>query len=312
MPEPPRGSEGNQGPPPNRPGRGPAPRGPRHPEAGPKGGQGRPGGRGDGPGPGRRPASKPSPIGLARIGGNNFELVHPRGVRQMEPDYEEGMELWKAGDPESARDALRYALSECGDNLWIHTALGRIALEEFHDPSLAHGHFGYTVQLVRKALPPQFAGRLPAHRPNNRPFFEAIDGLLQCLEALGQHDDCRNLRSFRDQLSGDVVEGLRRRAWESGSESAGIRRRYSPDFFDFRDFSALQGSPDRDRTTADRDPRGQGMDRHSRRLFRGLGAGSGGSMVTSPEGELSVIFAIRFPGSRWCPPGSLRLEARTS
>ncbi len=126
----------------------------------------------------------------------------------MEPDYEEGMELWKAGDPESARDALRYALSECGDNLWIHTALGRIALEEFHDPSLARGHFGYTVQLVRKALPPQFAGRLPAHRPNNRPFFEAVNGLLRCLEELGQHDDCRNLRAWRDRLSGGASRAL--------------------------------------------------------------------------------------------------------
>jgi hypothetical protein len=118
----------------------------------------------------------------------------------MELDYEEGLELWKAGDPESARDALRYALAACHDNLWIHTALGRIALEEFHDPSLARGHFGYAVELGRQAMPQNFAGRLSPDRPSNRPFFEAVEGLLLCLEALGRRDDLRHLRSLRDRL----------------------------------------------------------------------------------------------------------------
>ena len=107
----------------------------------------------------------PGPIGLTRIGGDDFELVHPRGVRETELDYEEGMEIWKAGDPESARDALRYALSACHDNIWIHVALGQIALEEFRDPSLARGHFGYAFELAERALPPGFAGRLPRDRP---------------------------------------------------------------------------------------------------------------------------------------------------
>ncbi|MGP0064750.1 MAG: hypothetical protein ACLQGP_14275 [Isosphaeraceae bacterium] len=120
----------------------------------------------------------------------------------MELDYEEGMELWKAGDPESARDALRYALAACHDNLWIHAALGRIALEEFHDPSLAQGHFGYAVELGRQALPQNFSGRLSADRPSNRPFFEAVEGLLRCLEALGRRDDVRHLRALRARLSG--------------------------------------------------------------------------------------------------------------
>ena len=61
----------------------------------------------------------PGPIGLTRIGGDDFELVHPRAVKETELDYEEGIELWKAGDPESARDALRYALSACHDNIWV-------------------------------------------------------------------------------------------------------------------------------------------------------------------------------------------------
>jgi len=51
----------------------------------------------------------------------------------MELDYQEGIELRKAGDPESARDALRYALQGCGDNLWVHVALGQLALQDFQE-----------------------------------------------------------------------------------------------------------------------------------------------------------------------------------
>jgi hypothetical protein len=140
-------------------------------------------------------------IGLSRLKGENFELVHPRGVKEVELDYEEGIEIWNAGDPDGARDALRYALSACHDNLWVHVALGRIALQEFRDPTLARGHFGYAFELGRRALPPGFLGRLPRDRPNNRPFYEALDGLISCLEALGQTVECTPLRALRDRLS---------------------------------------------------------------------------------------------------------------
>jgi hypothetical protein len=122
-------------------------------------------------------------------------------VEEARLDYEEGMELWKAGDPESARDALRYALSAFHDNIHVHVALGQIALEEFRDPALARGHFGYAFELVKGALPPGFSGRLPHDRLNNRPFFQAIDGLIQCLEALGRRADCASLRVLRDRIS---------------------------------------------------------------------------------------------------------------
>jgi len=135
------------------------------------------------------------------LGGENFELSQPRGVEEAELDYAEGIELWKAGDPESARDALRYALSAYHDNIWVHVALGQIALLEFGDPSLARGHFGYAFELVERALPRRFSGRLPRDRPSNRPFYEAIDGLVKCLEALGRHGDCASLRALRDRLS---------------------------------------------------------------------------------------------------------------
>lgn len=181
-----------------RPDRGAAQRGPRRPSPRKKGG-GHPRGGGRGPRPGRGAAARGS-IRLAAIGGENFELVHPRCVAETELDYEEGLEIWKAGDPEGARDALRYALAACRDNLWIHTALGKLAIEEFRDPSLAQGHFGYAVELAERAIPPQFGGRLPPERAANQPFYDALDGLIGALEALGKRTDAARLREWRERL----------------------------------------------------------------------------------------------------------------
>jgi hypothetical protein len=144
---------------------------------------------------------------LTRIGHDEFELVHPRQIKDVELDYEEGIEIWKAGDPEAARDALRYALSGCRDNIWVHVALGQIALRDFHDPALARGHFGYAVELVERALPSGFAGRLPRERPSNRPFYEALAGLTLCLEALGQAPRAAELRALQERLSKDRTGG---------------------------------------------------------------------------------------------------------
>lgn len=127
----------------------------------------------------------------------------------MELDYAEGIEIWQAGDPEGARDALRYALQGCGDNLWVHVALGRIALEDFNDPSLARGHFGYAFELAQRAFPPGFTGRLPRDRFANRPFFEALEGLTACYEALGNAPEVASLRGLARQLSGRPNEPRR-------------------------------------------------------------------------------------------------------
>jgi hypothetical protein len=158
----------------------------------------RPRGRSRGKQAGRAKTS----IGLARLDHDDFELVHPRKARDRELDYQEGLDIWKAGDPEAARDALRFALSECHDNLWVHAALGQIALREFRDPTLARGHFGYAVELVQKAMPRDFSGRLPRDNPNNRPFYDALEGLTQCFEALGRRQECERLRSLHKRLSG--------------------------------------------------------------------------------------------------------------
>ncbi len=120
---------------------------------------------------------------------------------EVDLDYQEGLEIWKAGDPEGARDALRYALGACHDNLWVHVALGQIALQDFRDPTLARGHFGYAVELAERALPRGFTGRLPPERPSNRPFYEAIAGLALCLDALGRVTDAAKLRALGDRLS---------------------------------------------------------------------------------------------------------------
>ena len=143
-------------------------------------------------------------LGLKHLGGDDFVLVHPKCVREMELDYEEGIELRKAGDPEAARDALRYALQGCGDNVWVHVALGAIALDEFRDPALAQGHFGYAYQLADNTLPRDFGGRLPAEHPSNRPLYEALDGLIACHEALGKNDLARELRGKRERWSRPV------------------------------------------------------------------------------------------------------------
>ncbi len=152
----------------------------------------------------RRPNPGSGAIGLRQVEGipDAFELVHPRCVAEAELDYQEGMDLRRAGDPEEARDALRYALGACRDNLWVHVALGQIALREFKDPALARGHFGYAFELGNKALPQGFSGRLPRERVANRPFFEAIEGLAESLRAMGKPKDANDLSALATRLAG--------------------------------------------------------------------------------------------------------------
>lgn len=142
------------------------------------------------------PASGPrrGAITLRTLADGAFELVHPRCVEERFEDLDEGLEIWRAGEPEEARDALRFALEGCGDNLFIHIVLGRIALESFRDPALARGHFGYAFDLVFQAIPRDFTGRVPADRPANRPLYDAIEGLARCFEAQGQGDESASLR----------------------------------------------------------------------------------------------------------------------
>ncbi len=159
-------------------------------------------GQAGGGNPRGRPGAGAGPIGLTAVEGspNAFELVHPGCVAEMELDFQEGLELWKAGDPEEARDALRYTLQACPSNLWVHVALGRIALEEFQDPTLARGHFGYAVELARHVLPASFAGHLPRDRPANAPFYDAVEGLARCFRAQAMPREAESLTAFARRL----------------------------------------------------------------------------------------------------------------
>lgn len=176
-------------------------RGENRPPAQNRGGRPAAPGRAAGAGGSRGGKSYRGGLGLKRLGGDDFALVHPKCVGEMELDYEEGIELRRAGDPEAARDALRYALQGCGDNVWVHVALGRIALEDFRDPGLAQGHFGYAYELAEKVLPRDFGGRLPHEHPANRPLYDAVAGLITCHEALGAVDLARELRLKLDRWS---------------------------------------------------------------------------------------------------------------
>jgi tetratricopeptide (TPR) repeat protein len=155
---------------------------------------------------GGRPVPSRWGLSVREVGEGVFELVHPKCVAERELDYQEGIELWRAGDPAGARDALRYALQGCGDNLWIHVALGQIALKDDHDPKLARGHFGYAFELAQRALPRGFSGRLPRERPANQPLYDAIEGLAACYEALGRPREAAEVRA--------------RGAWWSGARGA--------------------------------------------------------------------------------------------
>ena len=176
-------------------------RGENRPPAQNRGGRPVAPGRASGASGSRGGASHRGGLGLKRLGADDFALVHPKCVGEMELDYAEGIELRKAGDPEAARDALRYALQGCGDNIWVHVALGLIALEDFRDAPLARGHFGYAFELADKVLPRDFDGRLPHEHPSNRPLYDAVDGLIACYEALGSPDLARELRARRERWS---------------------------------------------------------------------------------------------------------------
>jgi hypothetical protein len=140
--------------------------------------------------------------GLRPLGDGAFELVHPPCVEELWPDFEEAMHALAEGAVAEARDQLRFLLEECGTNLWVHAALGRIALESHRDARLARGHFGYAFELARRAVPPDFRGRLPGDRPANRPLYDALDGLIACDEALGRRAEADELRVLRRRWQG--------------------------------------------------------------------------------------------------------------
>ncbi len=153
-------------------------------------------------GPGNGPSGRKGGLSLRPVGEGAFELVHPPCVEEREEDYEEAMEVWRAGEALEAQDMLRYALEGCPDNLWIHVALGRLALEEEKNLELARGHFGYAFELVRQALPQPFRGGLPGGLASNSPFYQAIEGLIACALQKGETRQVEELQKLQKGFGG--------------------------------------------------------------------------------------------------------------
>ena len=214
-------------------------------------------------------ASRPGSgaIGLRQVEGipDTFELVHPRCVAEAELDYQEGIDLWKAGDPEEARDALRYALGACRDNLWVHVALGQLALREFKDPALRAGISATRSSLATRLCHRASRGGCPASGWRTGRFSrrsKASRSLSARSESPGTRMTCRGWRrgwqghrrevpsdTSRAQIHGLPPHSPKGLEFDFEKYSKSDRRPTCVDF-DFNDFSGLRGFLERDRTTA--------------------------------------------------------------
>jgi hypothetical protein len=148
------------------------------------------------------PSQRQGGLSLRQVAEGQFELVHPPCVEERAEDYEEAMEVCRAGEVEEARDILRYALEGCSENVWIHSALGKLALEADKNLDLARGHFGYACELVQKALPQPFRGRLPERLVANTPFYQALEGLIACAHQQGDRRQAQELQNLQNSIRG--------------------------------------------------------------------------------------------------------------
>jgi hypothetical protein len=130
-------------------------------------------------------ATPDSKLAIARHGGNQWKLVHPRCVRERQDDIAEVRRMLDDGEVDVAIDELRWLLDECGDLIEAHRLLGEIALAD-GDLPLARGHFGYAFQLGCAATGPALDGTLPCHLPENATLHESAKGLAWCLHEMGR------------------------------------------------------------------------------------------------------------------------------
>lgn len=116
-----------------------------------------------------------------------------------------------AGEPDVARDELRFLLQDCPEFLAAHQKLGEIALEA-GDWKLARGHFGYVYDRVRKVLAVQaHAASLPYLVADNHTAHESGKGLAWCLHELGETKLA--LEVVRQLLAWDATDPLGVGAW---------------------------------------------------------------------------------------------------
>ena len=136
-------------------------------------------------------------ITVAQAEDGTWRLVHPRCAMAREEDLDEVREMIASEETEIARDELRWLLSDCHDFLAAHELLGRIALAE-GDIRLARWHFGYAYQLGLKAIDrAAAAGPFPFSHSENQPFYQAGQGVVECL-----------LKQKNRQLAADVIARL--------------------------------------------------------------------------------------------------------
>ncbi len=164
----------------------------------------------------RRPDTPrpPSAVSVRPVAGRDaWELVHPRCARVRVEDMEEVEAMVAAGEPEVARDELRWLLQGCSEFIAAHRLLGELALEA-NDLTLARAHFGYAYQIGQRALPPQgLPGPLPYDVPANQAFLESAKGLAWSLRQLGEHTLAQQV--IQKLLAWDPSDPLGVRGWES-------------------------------------------------------------------------------------------------
>ena len=115
---------------------------------------------------------------------------------------------------------------------------GRIALEGVQRPVAGAGPLRLWLRAGPAPLPAGFDGRLPPQRLANRPFYDAIDGLATCYDALGKPDEAAGLRDLSRRLSGGDRPGGPPRP-RGGEGSFGNGRRLPGGDSDFSGFFRL-------------------------------------------------------------------------
>lgn len=154
-----------------------------------------------------QPASLRPGFGLKESEPGQFELTHPPCVEARRPQFDQAMRLVQTGARDQARALLRAALEGCGDNLWIHATLGKLALEA-GDLTLARGHLGYAFERVRALIANLAPGSLPRSLHGNVPFFQALDALADCYKYLGRPTQQHELKHLAAYL-GDNPASVR-------------------------------------------------------------------------------------------------------
>ena len=133
-------------------------------------------------------------LGLKRLGGDDFVLVHPNASARWSSITRKGSSSGRpatprppatpSGSPSRGAATTSGSTSPSAGSRWTTSATRR----------LARGHFGYAFELAERAMPGDFAGRLPREHPSNRPLYDAVDGLIACHEALGAAELAGELR----------------------------------------------------------------------------------------------------------------------